>query len=67
VMAAEQPEFESWVQRMREGGPQTTGLPPAQDPAAGALVINEEQVQEQEAVARRRQLQPNQRLQKRHQ
>jgi cytochrome c oxidase subunit 2 len=30
VMAAEQQEFDSWVQRMRTGGPQTTGLPPAQ-------------------------------------
>jgi cytochrome c oxidase subunit 2 len=30
VMAAEQPAFDSWVERMRTGGPQTTGLPPAQ-------------------------------------
>jgi cytochrome c oxidase subunit 2 len=48
VMAAEQPEFDSWVQHMRAGGPQATGLPPAQNSAAGALVINEEQVPDQE-------------------
>ena len=45
VMAAEQQEFDAWVQRMRTGGPQTTGLPPAQEPAAGALVISAEQVE----------------------
>jgi cytochrome c oxidase subunit II len=44
VMATEPAEFERWVERMRTGGPQTTGLPPAQDSAAGALVVNAEQV-----------------------
>ncbi|MBR9989142.1 MAG: cytochrome c, partial [Gemmatimonadetes bacterium] len=29
-----------------EGGPQTTGLPPAQDPAAGALVVSADEVPE---------------------
>jgi cytochrome c oxidase subunit II len=48
VMAAEQERFDRWVERMRAGGPQTTGLPPAQDPAAGALVISGEQVADAE-------------------
>ena len=48
VVATEQAEFDQWVQRMRSGGPQATGLPPAQDPSAGALVINEEQVPDQD-------------------
>jgi cytochrome c oxidase subunit 2 len=39
VNAVEAPEFDAWVQRMRAGGAPMTGLPPAQDPAAGALVV----------------------------
>jgi cytochrome c oxidase subunit II len=48
VNAAEPQAFDQWVQRMRSGGPQTTGLPPAQDPSAGALVVNEQQVPAQD-------------------
>jgi cytochrome c oxidase subunit 2 len=51
VMAAEQQEFDSWVQRMRTGGPQTTGPQPAQDPTAGALVVGAGQVPDQDGGA----------------
>jgi cytochrome c oxidase subunit II len=42
--AVEPQEFDAWVERMRRGGPQTTGMAPAQDPAAGGLVVGAEQV-----------------------
>ena len=48
VNAAEPAEFDAWVQRMLAGGVQTTGLPPARDPAAGAMVVNEAQVPDQQ-------------------
>jgi len=52
VRAAEQDDFAAWVERMRSGGPQTTGLPPARDPSAGALVVGAEQVPDQEGGER---------------
>ncbi|HEX6133371.1 MAG TPA: cytochrome c oxidase subunit II [Longimicrobiales bacterium] len=52
VMAAEPQQFDGWIRQMRTGGPQTTGLPPAQDPSAGALVVSGQQVPAPQSGAR---------------